>query len=96
MTDLAFNIRELSRGKLQHVPAAGPIAVGQGEELTDLLERKAEFLGAPDEPDALDHLGVILSVAGLPARGFADQRPPFVIADRFHVDRRPTRHLPDR
>ena len=56
------------QGQLLHLRAR-PFAVApQGEDRSDLLDRKAQIAGTPDEPQGVQVALVIVSIAGIPTR----------------------------
>ena len=79
--DALFDVGDLGLGARLDVAAASSRCRPQIEEVTDLLQREAEGLGADDELQPTDGLGAVLAVARLRARGLGDEPLTLVEAD---------------
>src|SRR6516164_4006292 len=77
--DLVFELMLLLDRTFADVPAAGGIATAQDEELADLGEREAAFLGLSDEAQAPRRILVVKPVPGRTLAGRLDQTLLLVI-----------------
>src|SRR5215212_4172628 len=71
--------RELRAQQVSHPPTLVGAAAGR-QQLSDLLQRKADVLRLPDELDALNRLRREEPEAPTRARGARQQQPLFVVA----------------
>ena len=89
---------ELADVVLGHTPdvraGAAPIAP-EAKELRDLLHREPEVSGATDEPQRVNVVRVVNSVAGVGAAGLLDQADRFVMTDHLRRHARLLSRLPD-
>jgi hypothetical protein len=83
--ELSFDIGQLAFSARFDVAAACRRIHPQGKEFRNLLERKPQSLGTPDELEVGDISRRILAVAGGTPRWFRQEPPAFVIPHGLDV-----------
>ena len=83
LRDFLIELADMVLGDTPDVCAGAASIAPEAEKLRDLLHREAEIAGATDEPQCMNVICVVDSIAGIGTAGLGHEADRFVMADHL-------------